>query len=79
VPQRHAAPATAPCAELSSPFIPCPAFASRISYRIPSLFRRRAPQHEPVGRRPLPHPNPCRRDMPGRRRAGCLLVCVHRH
>jgi hypothetical protein len=43
VPQRHAAPAAAPCAELSSPFSPCPAFAPLFSCRIPSPFRRRAP------------------------------------
>jgi hypothetical protein len=79
VPQRHAAPAVTPRAELSSPFSPCPAIAPLISCRIPSPFRRRAPQHEPAGRRPLPHPNLCRRDMPGRHCAGCLLVCVHRH
>jgi hypothetical protein len=79
VPQRHAAPAAALRAKLSSPFSPCPAFAPLFSCRIPSPFRRRAPQHEPAGRRPLPHPNPFRRDMPGHRRAGCLLVCVHRH
>jgi hypothetical protein len=63
VPQRHAAPAAAPCAELSSPFSPCPAFAPLFSCRIPSPFRRRAPQHTSAGRRPLPHLNPFRRAL----------------
>jgi hypothetical protein len=79
VPQCHAAPAAALCAELSSPFSPCPAFAPLFSCRIPSPFRRRAPQHASAGRRPLPHLNPFRRGMTERRRAGCLLVCMHRH